>query len=53
VKFLEERRYYLDRFLKKISTIDFIVNSDEMAYFSRPTGDIEKNIQRIQRLTTA
>jgi sorting nexin-29 len=27
IKFINERRFYLERFLKKISTYDFILNS--------------------------
>ena len=36
LKFINERRFYLDRFLKKLSAFPFIVNSEEFLVFSRP-----------------
>lgn len=46
--------FYLDRFMKKISSMDQIVNSEELLYFSRPgTMEIAKSIERLQRLTFA
>ena len=34
--FLQERRFYLERFLRKIARHDFIVNSQEFQLFARP-----------------
>ena len=45
--------YYLDRFIKKVCTIEYIYNSDEMIYFSRGKGSIPSNIERLPRLTFA
>lgn len=53
VKFINERRFYLERFLKKISPFDFILDSQEFLLFSRPKqgGDIEKMLGALPRLT--
>mmetsp|Transcript_3238 Transcript_3238/g.3178 ORF Transcript_3238/g.3178 Transcript_3238/m.3178 type:complete len:119 (+) Transcript_3238:1056-1412(+) len=43
--------FYLDRFLKKVCSTPMIYNSDEMFFFSRPTGyEVGKAIERVQRL---
>jgi len=39
--FINDRRFYLERFLKKLSNFDFIVNSKEFKLFSRPEKEIE------------
>jgi hypothetical protein len=52
MKFIIERRYYLERFLRKIAKQEFLLNSEEFALFSRPSGDIEKMLQKISRLPT-
>lgn len=49
IKFILERRYYLERFLKQISKLPYLVNSEEFRIFARPefTGghsDIEKQL---------
>ena len=49
IKFINERRYYLERFLKKISTFPFVVNSKEFGVFSRPNGDIEKVLKGVAK----
>jgi len=36
--FIQQRRYYLERFFRCISKFDFIVNSVEFKAFSRPNG---------------
>ena len=45
--FIMERRYYLERFLKQLSQMEFLINSDSFRVFTRPeftgnTVDIEK-----------
>lgn len=35
-KFLAQRRFYLERFLRKISKYSFIIESEEFKMFSRP-----------------
>jgi hypothetical protein len=42
MKFIIERRYYLERFLRKLSKYDFLINSEEFLIFARPNGEIEK-----------
>jgi hypothetical protein len=51
--FLQDRRYYLERFLRKLGTLDYIMSADEYVIFSRPNGDIEKVFQRITKLPTS
>jgi hypothetical protein len=50
VKFINERRFYLERFLKKLSVFGFIINSEEFKVFSRPAGDIEKGFSKLPPL---
>jgi sorting nexin-1/2 len=50
-KFLEERRYFLERFLQKMATVDFILTSDEFKVFSRLNGDIEKALSSLPKLS--
>jgi hypothetical protein len=52
MKFIIERRYYLERFMRKIAKYDFLMNSEEFVLFSRPNGDIEKMLAKIPRLPT-
>jgi hypothetical protein len=42
LKFINERRFYLERFLKKLASFDFLVKSEEFLIFSNPKGDIDK-----------
>jgi hypothetical protein len=49
IKLFNERRFYLERFLKKISAYEFILNSQEFKIFSRPSGDIEKMLGAIPK----
>ena len=51
LKFLNERRFYLDRFLKKMAPYDFILNAVEFQYFARPNGDIEKLLKSLPALS--
>lgn len=50
LKFINERRFYLERFLRKMAKFEFLINSEEFLIFSRPPGDIEKSLQRLPRL---
>ena len=36
IKFINERRFYLERFMKKLAPFEFILNSVEFKNFSRP-----------------
>ena len=40
--FIEERCYFLDRFLKLIGRNPHLLNSDTFKAFSRPSGEVEK-----------
>ena len=51
--FLQERRFYLERFMRKICVYDFILNSEEFLLFSRPQGlDVEKSMTRMVKLSS-
>jgi len=52
VKFIADRRYFLERFLRKLAKYEYLINSEEFKYFSRPSGDIEKMLLRIVRFPT-
>lgn len=52
MKFINERRYYLERFLRKLAKFDFLINSEEFLIFARPNGDIEKILGRLPKLPT-
>ena len=51
-KFLQDRCYYLERFLKKVSGFEFLTNSKEFLIFSRPAGDIDKLLGQIPKQPT-
>ena len=53
VKFIIERRYFLERFILQMSQIDFLVESNEFQTFMRPNSisadiDIEKLLKDIE-----
>jgi hypothetical protein len=51
VKFIYERKFYLERFLRKCARYDFLINSEEFRIFARPaSGDIEKMLDRLPRI---
>lgn len=52
LQFINERRFYLERFLKKISAFPFVINSQEFQVFARPQGEIEKGFNALRRQTT-
>lgn len=51
IKFINERRFYLERFLKKLAPFDFVLNSIEFKNFSRPQGDVEKLLNSMPKMT--
>jgi sorting nexin-1/2 len=54
IKFINERRFYLERFLKKMAAFPYILNSKEFLIFTRPpSSDIEKSINAIPKLPTS
>lgn len=40
--YIEHRRYFLQRFLRRIGQLPHLLNSDEFKLFARPSGEIEK-----------
>ncbi len=51
VKFIYERKFYLERFLRKCAKHDFLINAEEYRIFSRPSsGDMDKMLERLPRL---
>lgn len=51
VKFIYERKFYLERFLRKCAKHDFLINSEEFRIFARPaSGDVEKMLERLPRV---
>jgi sorting nexin-1/2 len=53
VKFIYERKFYLERFLRKCARYDYLVNSEEFKVFARPGGgDLEKMLDRLIKPTT-
>jgi len=55
VKFIIERRYFLERFLKQMSQYSILVNSDEFRIFARPelTGgnsDLQGQLAKLTKL---
>lgn len=54
VKFIYERKFYLERFLRKCARYDYLINSEEMKIFARPgSGDLEKMLERLPRLPSS
>lgn len=52
--FIQQRRYYLERFFRCITKFDYIVNSVEFRTFSRPNGThIEKGLERLPKLSVS
>ena len=50
--FIQERRYYLERFLRKLSRYSFIINGPEFQIFARPvSNDIEKALSKLPKMT--
>ncbi|CDW87092.1 px domain containing protein [Stylonychia lemnae] len=52
ISFIKERRYYLERFLRKLSKYDYIIHSDEFQIFSRPAGEVDKLLARLPKMSS-
>jgi len=50
-KYIEHRRYFLQRFLRKIALLPHLLNSDEFKLFARPSGEIEKMLLMMPKPT--
>lgn len=52
--FLQDRTFYLGRFIQKLARFKFIIESQEFMLFSRPQGlNIEKSLKGLMPMTTA
>ena len=50
--YIQERRFYLERFLKGLARYDFLVSSPEFQMFARPQGlDVEKSLTKLPKMT--
>ena len=53
IVFLQERRFYLERFVRKLSSFDFIIDGEEFQVFARPQGlDVEKSLSRLVKMSS-
>jgi sorting nexin-1/2 len=51
--FLQDRTFYLQRFLRKLSRFDFIIDSQEFQLFARPNGlNVEKALAKLMPMST-
>ena len=54
IVFLQERRFYLERYLRKLSAYEFIIDGEEFQVFARPQGlDVEKSLQRLVKMSSS
>ena len=52
--FLEERRFFLERFIRKMAHYDFLISSQEFLIFVRPENvDIQKALGNLPKLSTS
>jgi hypothetical protein len=52
--FIQQRRFYLEKFFRSISKFGFLINSQEFRVFSRPNGmPIDKAFERMPPMTPA
>lgn len=47
LKFINERRFYLERFLKKMAGFSFVIDAPEFMAFSRPNGDVSRALDTL------
>ena len=51
--FVQDRTFYLQRFLRKLSRFDFIIESQEFQLFARPNGlNVEKALAKLLPMST-
>lgn len=50
-KFLEDRKFFLERFLLLVSKVDHLLKSDEFRLFTRPSGEIDKAVKMLPETT--
>lgn len=51
--FVEERRYFLDTFLKRLCQQNYLACSPEMQVFVRPKGSVIQCLKSLERATTS
>jgi len=51
-KFINERMFYLEKFLRKLGNQKHFVQSEEFQLFSKPVGDIDKTLGKLPKLAT-
>jgi hypothetical protein len=49
---VEERRYYLDQFLKGIGSMPYLAGCLEIQIFLRPRTGVEKDFKLLEKITT-
>jgi hypothetical protein len=49
---VQERQFFLDKFIKDISGLPYLYESQEFATFLRPAGDVEACFNQLPLLTT-
>jgi hypothetical protein len=50
-KYIEHRRHFLQRFLRKLGHLPHLLNSDEFKLFARPSGEVEKMLAMLPKMT--
>lgn len=50
-KYIEHRRHFLQRFLRKLGNLPHLLNSDEFKLFARPSGEVEKMLAMLPKMT--
>ena len=50
--FVQERRFFLDKFMKDIAGLPYLYESQEFAIFLRPAGELETCFNQLPLLTT-
>jgi len=54
IVFLQERRFYLERYMRKLSSYEFIIDGEEFQVFARPQGlDVEKSLSKLVKLSSS
>jgi len=50
-RYIEHRRHFLQRFLRRVGACSYLLNSDEFKLFARPSGEIEKMLSMMPKQT--
>lgn len=53
VLFLQDRTFYLQRYLRKMARFEFVLESQEFQLFSRPQGlNVQKGLEKLMPMST-